>query len=294
MASPGCGAPTAPSSAFCPSRASGAASARAVAGGGWPSAPPISSTRCCDSAGAPVGPDAAVSPSLPAGVGPLLARRHLEPADDTTPPDPLADSSPVLAGLASASVQGRVALGPRAGARVRRLGGEPNLGHVPSRGPRQAQLDGFDLHANLWVPPNDRARLEQLGRYLLRPPHARWRSQVVRYGRPHPESTARHVDANPRAAGTPGAWTWAALLHRVLDLDVLAYPRCGGRLRVLATIQDPRAVQAILAPSKRPLRSHRRGRPVRVGRRCPSGGGISPSYAPLASRASPARQGRRR
>jgi len=242
-----------------------------------------------------------------ARVGRLLARRHLEPADDTAPPDPLADASPVLAGLASASVQGRVALGPRAGARVRRLGGEPNLGHVTSRGPRQAQLDGVDLHANVWVPPTDRARLEQLGRYLLRPPlaqdrlllradgrvlvtlktvwrdgtsqllfepiefleklaaliprpavnlvvyhgllapHARWRSQGVRSGRPHPASPARHVDANPRAASTPGAWTWAALMRRVLDLDVLACPRCGGRLRVLATVQDPRAVQAILA-----------------------------------------------
>ena len=36
-------------------------------------------------------------------------------------------------------------------------------------------------------------------------------------------------------------------MRRVFDLDVLACPRCGGRLRVLATVQDPRAVQAILA-----------------------------------------------
>ena len=70
-----------------------------------------------------------------------------------------------------------------AGARVRRLGDEPALGHVTSRGPRQAQLDGFDLHANLWVPPNDRARLEQLGRYLLRPPLAQDRGQLPADGR---------------------------------------------------------------------------------------------------------------
>jgi hypothetical protein len=31
------------------------------------------------------------------------------------------------------------------------------------------------------------------------------------------------------------------------DVDVLTCPRCGGRLRVIATVQDPRAVQAILA-----------------------------------------------
>jgi hypothetical protein len=102
----------------------------------------------------------------------LLARRQLEPADDTAPADPLAEASPLLAGLVGAIVQGRVALGPRAGGRVRRLGDEPDLGHATSRGPRQAQLDGFDLHANVWVPPNDRARLEQLCRYLLRPPLA--------------------------------------------------------------------------------------------------------------------------
>ena len=52
----------------------------------------------------------------------------------------------------SASLQGRVALGPRAGARVRRLGDEPDLGHLTWRGPQQAQLDGIDLHANVWVP----------------------------------------------------------------------------------------------------------------------------------------------
>jgi hypothetical protein len=83
----------------------------------------------------------------------LRARRQIEPADDTAPADFLSETSPMLASLVGASVQGRVALGPRAGARVRRLGEEPDLGHATSRGPRQAQLDGFDLHANVWVPP---------------------------------------------------------------------------------------------------------------------------------------------
>src|SRR5438876_7106633 len=42
-----------------------------------------------------------------ARVGRLLAHRQLEPAADTAPPDPLAEVSPVLAGLVGASVQGR-------------------------------------------------------------------------------------------------------------------------------------------------------------------------------------------
>jgi len=77
-------------------------------------------------------------------------------------------------------------------------------------------------------------------------PHPRWRSQGVRYGRPAPASTAPQLEASRRAAGTPSAWTWAALMRRVFALDVLPCPRCGGRRRVIATVcGDPLAGQAI-------------------------------------------------
>ena len=78
-------------------------------------------------------------------------------------------------------------------------------------------------------------------------PRARWRSQVVRYGRPAPDGVALTLEASPRTAVPTHAWTWPALMRRVFDLDVLACPRCGGRLRVIATVQNPRAVPAILA-----------------------------------------------
>jgi hypothetical protein len=114
----------------------------------------------------------------------LLVRRGLEPADDATgPADRLADESPVLAGIVGASVQGRGALGPRAGARVRRLGDERDTAAVTSRGPRQAHLEGFDLHANVGVSANDRAGLERLCRYVLRPPFAQERLRLRRDGR---------------------------------------------------------------------------------------------------------------
>jgi len=35
-------------------------------------------------------------------------------------------------------------------------------------------------------------------------------------------------------------------MRRAFDLDVLACPRCGGRLRLLGTIEDPAAIRAIL------------------------------------------------
>ncbi|HET8576046.1 MAG TPA: transposase [Methylomirabilota bacterium] len=185
---------------------------------------------------------------------------------------------------------------------------------MSSRGPRQAQQDGFDLHANVWVPARDRARLERLCRYLLRPPlaqerlrrradgrvvvglrkvwrdgttrlllepaelleklagltprpeahlllyhgvlapHAGWRRQVVGFGRP-----LRPPEEGP--AGRSGAtarpresrdWAWAALMRHAFGLDVLACPRCGGRLRFIATLHDPAVVAKILAHLDRP------------------------------------------
>jgi hypothetical protein len=244
----------------------------------------------------------------------LLMRRGLEPADDATgPADPLADESPVLAGIVGASVQGWVALGPRAGARARRLGEAPDTATVISRGPRQAHLDGFDLHANLWVAAHDRAGVERLCRYVLRPPFAqerlrlrgdgrialelkrawhdgtrelgfepleflerlaamtprpetnllichgvlaprgRWRGRVVVYGRPVPEPTASTAPlaGDPDGTGvktaSPGAWNWAALMHRAFGIDVLACAQCGGRLRLIATLHDPAVIRKILA-----------------------------------------------
>ena len=114
----------------------------------------------------------------------LLVRHGLEPGGDATgPADRLAEESPVLAGIVGASVQGRVALGSRAEARVRRLGDARDTAAVTSRGPRQAHLDGFDLHANVWVSANDRAGVERPCRYVLRPPFAQERLRLRSDGR---------------------------------------------------------------------------------------------------------------
>jgi hypothetical protein len=117
-------------------------------------------------------------------VGRLLGRRGLEPGEDGTGrEDPLAEASLALAGIVSASVQGRVALGARAGAPVRQLDGGLAPATSGTRGPRHAHLEGFDLHANVWVGPNDRARREQLCRYVLRPPLAEDRLRRLADGR---------------------------------------------------------------------------------------------------------------
>jgi len=40
---------------------------------------------------------------------------------------------------------------------------------------------------------------------------------------------------------------WADLMRRAFEVDVLACSRCGGRLRLIATVEDPDAIRAILA-----------------------------------------------
>ena len=36
-------------------------------------------------------------------------------------------------------------------------------------------------------------------------------------------------------------------MHRAFAIDVLACPRCGGRLRLIATVEDPREIREVLA-----------------------------------------------
>ncbi len=171
----------------------------------------------------------------------LLVRHGLEPGDDTTgPADRLGEESPVLAGIVGASVQGRVALGQRAGARVRRLGDARDTEVVTSRGARQAHLEGFDLHANVWVSANDRAGLERLCRYILRPPFAQERLRLRSDGRIALElKTAWHDGTRELvfeplellerlAALTPRPETNLLICHGVLS------PRARWRERVVA------------------------------------------------------------
>src|SRR5262245_19230070 len=88
--------------------------------------------------------------------GRLLTRGQSERSESLAPAAPISEPAPVRAGLVGAAAPSPDALGPRAAARVRRLAAEPDLGHATSRIPRQAQLDGFDLRANVWVPARSR------------------------------------------------------------------------------------------------------------------------------------------
>jgi hypothetical protein len=108
------------------------------------------------------------------------------------------------------------------------------------------------------------ALLEKLAALIPRPrinlvlyhgvlaPHSSWRARVVAYGAapadtPGVASATRNANDEPMARPVVRYWAWADLMRRAFDIDVLACPRCGGRLRLIATVENPDAIGAILA-----------------------------------------------
>jgi hypothetical protein len=60
-----------------------------------------------------------------------------------------------------------------------------------------------------------------------------------------PSTDEQPEEATPHRT-RPKYRAWADLMRRAFEADVLACPRCGGRMTVLATIQDPAVIHRIL------------------------------------------------
>jgi hypothetical protein len=75
-------------------------------------------------------------------------------------------------------------------------------------------------------------------------PNAKWRCDVVAFGCARVESE-RSASSPRKAAGSYNR-TWAELMRRGLDIDVLQCPECGGRLRFVAAILRSTAIERIL------------------------------------------------
>jgi hypothetical protein len=104
------------------------------------------------------------------GLRRLLERRGLTPDADPATADPLVAEQPLLAELASASVRSRIAMGPRAGGRVLRIGACLELEAEPViEGRRCASQNGVSIHANVALPARARHKIERLCRYAARP-----------------------------------------------------------------------------------------------------------------------------
>jgi hypothetical protein len=104
-------------------------------------------------------------------------------------------------------------------------------------------------------------------------PRAAWRAAVVRCQTPAAgreagvrESAiepARTADAAETARRHARGQGWASLMARTFGIDVLACPRCGGRLRLIALIEEAAVIERILrhlglpteTPAPRPARA---------------------------------------
>jgi hypothetical protein len=100
----------------------------------------------------------------------LLDRRGLGPQANPEEADPLLQEQTSLAELYGASVQGRVASGPRAGERLEGIKFEFEMEGESGKAVRDcANLSGFSLHAGVCIPARARHQLENLCRYVARP-----------------------------------------------------------------------------------------------------------------------------
>lgn len=131
-----------------------------------------------------------------------------------------------------------------------------------------------------------RPRINLLLYHGVLAPRAAWRPEVV----PRPASAKGGVvcsreetdPAESQPAETPDAARrrargrlWADLMQRTFGVDVLACPRCGGRLRLIALIEQAAVIARILRhlglPDEVPAPNPARAPPLLIG-----GGGRSP------------------
>ena len=134
-------------------------------------------------------------------------------------------------------------------------------------------LEPLDLMARLaaLVPP---PRMHLTRYHGVFAPHSKLRAAITPAGRGAGGKGAKQ-DANAEAPAVPKhvAMSWAQRLKRVFAIEIDTCARCQGRLRVIASIEEPEVIARILAHRERDC------------------GAAEPELAPIVARAPP-RQGR--
>ena len=110
-----------------------------------------------------------------------------------------------------------------------------------------------------------RPRLHLIRFHGVLAPHAKLRTQIVPSEPVNAhEACDHHAQAPPASA--PARMSWACLLKRVFDIDIEQCPRCGGRLKIIAAIEDPQVLVKILThlglPARAPPRAPARPFPL--------------------------------
>jgi Putative transposase/Transposase zinc-binding domain len=97
-----------------------------------------------------------------------------------------------------------------------------------------------------------RPRLHLIRFHGVLAPHAKLRAAIV----PNPpDTTTGQAADHAHAHYSPARMNWARLLKRVFDIDIEHCPNCGGRLKIIAAIEDPPVIVRILAHLGLPTRA---------------------------------------
>ena len=167
-------------------------------------------------------------------------------------------------------------MGPRAGQKLFTLQTVPAREPEPEQpgDPRgAAHAGGFSLHAGLDIQPHQREKLERLCRYVSRPPIAVERLALTSSGEVRHQLKTPYRDGTTHIASRqftcPIALTTIVLavaaapdkpttarhvamcraqrLRRVFGIEIDRCARCQVRLRVIASIEEPKVIARILA-----------------------------------------------
>jgi hypothetical protein len=164
-------------------------------------------------------------------------------ADDDLPDDADPDDGQAL--LLAASLEGRAAVGQRAGRRARAQRFEVLGGRV-HRLPRQcANSEGYTVHAGVAIKAQDRDGQQRLFRYVLRPPLAKGRLErradgalELRFKHPWSDGTTGIVLAEDELVQRLAALVPPPRKHQVVALGVYAN-RSSWRSRVVPGKRRP-------------------------------------------------------
>ena len=139
------------------------------------------------------------------------------------------------------------------------------LRHRWSDGTTHLRFDPLELLERLAV-LTPRPRVNLVLYYGVLAPRALWREAIVPRAADgvdvREEAAPEDGDANCATPSRTAGYQWAELMRRTFGVDVLACPRCGGRLRLVALIDQASVFQRILrhlglpadVPEPRPAR----------------------------------------
>ena len=125
-----------------------------------------------------------------------------------------------------------------------------------------SKQSGFSLHAGVACKSNQRKKLERLCRYITRPAIAEQRLSLASNGNvivalktPYDDGTSHVVprtpenesqENSPSARSKAYSMTWAQRLKRVFSIEIEKCEKCGGKARIIASIEDPDVIEKIL------------------------------------------------